>query len=243
MNHLDHRVQNYWSQRAHDFFTVRRNELSDPISQRWLKELFRFLPKGRPLNILDVGTGSGYFAILLAQLGHTVTGIDLTPAMLEEARRNAADYQVSVRFLEMDAQRTNFPDSSFDAVLSRNLTWTLPEPDTAYRDWFRVLKPGGVLLNFDADYASNVRHQNQRASAIAETEVYGHCGITPALEQENAAITLSMPASEHLRPQWDIQQLRQIGFSSVGQDAAVGTRILRERDLDDAPMFLVWGIR
>lgn len=243
MNAITPQIKDYWDRRAPSYTDVIQKNLSDGWDSVWADELMQHFPAGEQLRILDIGTGPGFYAIILAERGYAVTAVDVSEGMLAEARRNAGALADRITFLPMDAQRLDFPDGSFDVIVTRNLTWNLPEPEAAYREWHRVLKPGGVLLNFDADYASNVRHQNQRASAIAETEVYGHCGITPALEKENAAITLSMPASEHLRPQWDIQQLRQIGFSSVGQDAAVGIRILREHDLDDAPMFLVWGIR
>ena len=128
-------------------------------------------------------------------------------------------------------------------MISRNLTWTLPEPETAYKEWMRVLKKGGILLNFDADYASNVRNQNTSASYISDTEVYGHCGVTPELEQENASITLSMPMSRKRRPCWDQEFLEKIGFSRSGYDLSIGQNILKEHDLKDAPMFLVWGVR
>ena len=59
------RVENYWTARARDFGTVRKNELNDAISGRWLEEFRAELPAG-PLDILDVGTGTGYFAILLS---------------------------------------------------------------------------------------------------------------------------------------------------------------------------------
>ena len=196
MNNIESRVQSYWTKRAHNFNIVRKNELNSSISERWREEIVHFLPEGKVLQILDVGTGTGYFAILLSQIGHQVTGIDLTDAMLKEARDNAALYQVHPTFQQMDAQKLAFLDQSFDVVISRNLTWTLPDPEAAYREWMRVLKKGGILLNFDADYASNIRNHNTSASHISDTEVYGHCGVTPELEQENASITLSMNEPE-----------------------------------------------
>lgn len=243
MNNIESRVQSYWTKRAHNFNIVRKNELNSSISERWREEIVHFLPEGKVLQILDVGTGTGYFAILLSQIGHQVTGIDLTDAMLKEACDNAALYQVHPTFQQMDAQKLAFLDQSFDVVISRNLTWTLPDPESAYREWMRVLKKGGILLNFDADYASNVRNQNTSASHISDTEVYGHCGVTPELEQENASITLSMPMSRKQRPYWDQEFLENIGFSRSGYDLSVGQNILKEHDLKDAPMFLVWGVR
>ncbi len=235
------RITDYWTQRARDFSTVRRNELRDDISGRWLGEMTARLPGDRALDILDAGTGTGYFAILLSREGHRVTGIDLTPTMLEEAGHTARAEGVSPVFVRMDAQATDFPDGSFDAVVTRNLTWTLPDPAAAYREWLRVLRPGGVLLNFDAAYAENVRNHNQDKSRITEKDVYGHIGITPALSRENAEITLSAPASAHERPAWDMVLARAAGFDAVGADETAGKRILREKDLADAPMFLLWA--
>ncbi len=241
MDELTKRVENYWTRRADSFSAIRKNELRDPISLRWLEEMHRYLPPGDPLRILDVGTGTGYFAILLAGEGHTLTGVDLTAAMLAEAEETARQLKLTIDFRHMDAQETSFPDGSFDALVTRNLTWTLPDPAKAYLEWHRLLKPGGVLLNFDADYAQNVRDQNQRESHTTRTGVYGHVGVTPALAAENASITLAMPASRHQRPEWDLELLRASGFSDCGADRSVGRRVLGERDLSDAPLFLVWG--
>lgn len=83
----------------------------------------------------DVGTGTGYFAILLALHGHRTTGIDFTRAMLQEAEETADSYAANASFLYMDAQALDFPDNSFDAIVTRNLTWTIPEPEKAYQEW------------------------------------------------------------------------------------------------------------
>ena len=240
MQDMEQRVQAYWTKRARDFSTVRRNELHDgAMGRRWLAEMQQYLPQGKVFDILDVGTGTGYFAILLAQAGHRLTGIDLTPAMIAEAEATAAAMNVSARFLVMDAMETAFADASFDVIVTRNLTWTLPDTEQAYREWRRLLRPGGILLNFDANYGDNVRHHRQKDSYIPDTEVYGHCGITPELEQENAAITLAMPISRQARPQWDMALLPRCGFSRCGCDEDAGRRILGDLDLADAPLFLV----
>ena len=239
----EERVRRYWTARAHDFGTVRKNELRDEISGRWTAEICARFPGDGPLDILDVGTGTGYFAILLSRLGHRLTGVDLTASMLEEARQAAGAEGVAPVFRLMDAQALDFPDGSFDAVVTRNLTWTLPNPEKAYREWFRVLRPGGVLINFDADYARNVRNGNQKASATTASGVYGHVGVTPELSRENAEITLSMPAADHERPAWDGELAEKTGFAAWEADLTAGARILRERDLSDAPLFLFAAVK
>lgn len=241
MNEVKQRVQRYWTARAHDFASVRKNELKDSISERWLNEFGRFFSNDNQLDILDVGTGSGYFAILLSKAGHKVTGIDITENMLLEAEETAIDCGVGPRFIKMDAQELSFEDNSFDVIVTRNLTWTLPEPQKAYAEWYRVLRPGGILLNFDADYAENVRNHNQKLSYINPSDIYGHIGVTKELEKENAELTLMMPAGVNVRPAWDMELMRQYGFVGISCDTTAGQRILCEHDLPDAPMFMICG--
>ena len=233
---IEQRVMNYWTLRSHDFGAVRKNELESEMGQKWFREMESLLPKREGLRILDVGTGTGFFAVLLARAGHHVEGIDLTPAMLDEARALAAQHGLNIIFREMDAQELEYDDGSFDAVISRNLTWTLPEPERAYREWFRVLKPWGVLLNFDADYAANVRSHSLQNRKVAPDSPYGHIGMTDELQMENDAITLSMDIGQ-TRPEWDESVLRDIGFTSCRTDTYVGRRLLGELDLTAAPMF------
>ena len=233
---IEDRVVRYWTIRSHDFGAVRKNELGSIMGRRWQEELEARLPERSPLNILDVGTGTGFFAILMAKLGHKVTGIDLTPAMLEEAAAMAASLGLDIAFRHMDAQEPDFPEGTFDVVLSRNLTWTLPEPEKAYREWFRVLKKGGMLLNFDADYAENVRSESNQNCSVTPDSPYGHVGMTDALRQENDDITLAMDVGQ-ARPEWDAAVLKAAGFADCRVDKAVGHRILGELDLYHAPMF------
>ena len=237
---MEQRVKKYWTQRSHDFGTVRKNELENEMGQRWLREIERFLPEGGSLDILDVGTGTGFFAILLAEKGHRVEGIDLTPAMLEEARTLAKQRNLDITFREMDAQNLEYPNDSFDVVISRNLTWTLPDPERAYAEWFRVLKPGGVLLNFDAAYAAHVRSHSVQNRKVAPDSPYGHVGMTDALQQENDDITLFMDIGQ-ARPEWDGKVLARIGFQSCQTDRQAGKRLLGELDLTTAPMFGIFA--
>lgn len=239
---IEQRVRHYWTLRSHDFGAVRKNELENEMGRRWLHEIERLLPEGRDIRILDAGTGTGFFAILLAQAGYSVEGIDLTPAMLEEAGALAAQRGLDIVFREMDAQALSYEDASFDVVISRNLTWTLPEPEKAYREWFRVLKPGGVLMNFDADYAENVRSHSAQNRRVRPGSPYGHIGMTDALQRENDEITLAVDVGQ-TRPAWDRQTLLDIGFSDCRTDTTVGRRILGELDLKHAPMFGVTAIK
>ena len=108
MEQIKHRVTNYWSQRAEGFEVQRLREYDSEKRERWLTEFRKYLPQGRPLRILDVGTGTGFFACLLAAEGHETTGIDLTPDMIEHAKHMAAVLGLDARFLLMDAEEPEF---------------------------------------------------------------------------------------------------------------------------------------
>ena len=236
---IEQRVKNYWTARSHDFGTVRKNELESDMGKRWLEEIERHLPKGK-LDILDVGTGTGFFAILLTRLGHRVTGIDLTPAMIAESRALAGSMGLDIDFRQMNAQELSFEEERFDVVISRNLTWTLPEPQKAYSQWYRVLKKGGVLLNYDADYAENVRSESTQNCSVAPDSPYGHVGMTERLKEENDAITLALDIGKK-RPEWDAQVLRELGVRACSTDLRVGARVLGASDLVNAPMFGIFA--
>ncbi len=75
---IEDRIKRYWTRRAHDFSTVRKNELKNHLRVAWLQELSAHLPTSSPIRALDIGTGSGFFSILLAKEGISVEGIDLT---------------------------------------------------------------------------------------------------------------------------------------------------------------------
>ena len=79
-----------------------------------------------------MGTGPGFFAIILAEAGIQVTAVDYTEEMLKEAKANAGELSENIHFQQMDAQNLEFPDETFDAVITRNVTWNLEHPVRAY---------------------------------------------------------------------------------------------------------------
>ena len=69
------------------------------MAERWLYEIKKQLPQDKNLRILDVGCGAGFFSVLLAKEGYQVTGVDLTPDMVENARRLQQRKKQTVSFL------------------------------------------------------------------------------------------------------------------------------------------------
>lgn len=96
-------------------------------------------------GVLDVGCGTGVVAVTAARRGARVTGLDLTPELLERARENAEIANVTIDFHEGDVERLPFDDSEFDVVLSQYGHMFAPRPDVAIAEMLRVLRPGGTI--------------------------------------------------------------------------------------------------
>jgi SAM-dependent methyltransferase len=95
-------------------------------------------------HVLDVATGTGVVAITAARAGARVTGLDLTPALLEQARENGRIARLNdIVWTEGDAEHLPYPDASFDVVISQFGHMFAPRPDVAIAEMRRVLKPGG----------------------------------------------------------------------------------------------------
>ena len=233
MEEIKRKMIQYWSQRTDDFSAQRCREFKSPKRQLWLEEFRNYIPMNQSLRILDVGTGTGFFANMLALEGHQTVGIDLTASMIEEARRKADLYHVPAVFYVMDAETPDFPEASFDVIISRNLTWALPNLKKAYTAWRRLLKKGGLLLNFDADYC----HEKNDA-VLPPTHAHKH--IAPVLmnEYEQMKQVLKQPA---LRPQWDVQLLTEAGFERIHVDTSVWKRIYHDVDefYNPTPIFCI----
>src|SRR5215468_10970767 len=95
-------------------------------------------------KVLDVGTGTGVVAITAARTGAQVTGLDLTPALLEQARENSRIARMeNIVWMEGDAEDLPYSDASFDVVLSQFGHIFAPRPEVAVSEIRRVLKPDG----------------------------------------------------------------------------------------------------
>jgi SAM-dependent methyltransferase len=108
-------------------------------------ELVRHAGIRKGQRVLDVGCGTGVVAITAARRGAHVTGLDLTPQLLERARENARIAEVEVEWLEGDVEALPFADASFDVVVSQFGHMFAPRAEVAIREMLRVLKSGGTI--------------------------------------------------------------------------------------------------
>ncbi len=243
-------IENYWTNRAEGYSDQNKAELADKRRDLWRDVVCEHMPAKdkEEIKILDIGTGPGFFPIMLAQNGYRVNAVDYTPEMLVKAKENAGELNERITFARMDAKELDFEDNSFDIILSRNLTWVLEEPDKAYREWHRVLKNGGKMLNFDANWYRYLYDDKKKAAweadrANVKKSVYKdqdeQKGVDVAKMTE---IAMQVPLSALDRPVWDRAVLTEIGFSGVRIDEGIGERVwdAEERlNYASTPMFMV----
>ena len=236
-------IASYWGTRAEGYSEVNEKELAGSQREAWLHVLEEQFPekKKEEMKILDIGTGPGFFPMILSEAGYTVTAVDYTEEMLEKAKENLGKYTKygleRVTLQRMDAQNLEFADETFDVVISRNLTWTLPHPQEAYREWQRVLKPGGLLLNFDGNYGK----ADFTGKGEKLPENHAHKQIAGDLMQECEAIKDQLEISYHVRPAWDVTALGEAGFEQIKLDLGISKRIYIEKDefYNPTPLFCI----
>ena len=236
MNLLEE-IQYYWNHRYTGYSKVNQKELEGIQRERWKKQFKRLLPENQNLKVLDIGTGPGFFTIILEELGYSnITGVDYSYKMLEVAKENIQKYgkeHSSIQLIQMDAQNLEFEPESFDIIVSRNLTWNLQNPQQAYSEWLRVLKPYGALFIFDANWYSFLQNEQlekefeaKRQKAIEEKleDYWQGEGVD---EEKMTWIVQQLPLTYQQRPQWDID------YFSSQEDVSVET----EENFGD----LVWN--
>lgn len=146
MDRIKDTVFRYWSEHAPRFNTTASHI---QFARDWAAVFAMAVPAPPVRDVVDLGTGTGACALILAALGHRVTAVDGAPGMLEQARQNAKVIGVDVRFVQGDVDQPGLPAASWDVVCARNLFWTLPDPDRTLATIHRLLRPRGILLFSD----------------------------------------------------------------------------------------------
>ena len=231
---LSSRIEKYWDERSEHFSKSRRLELDGVDGISWQKIFKKNLPKHeKALKILDVGTGAGFFAAILSKMGHKVIGIDMSSKMLGEAQKNLRELNLHAEFHKMNAQNLNlFADEKFDAVVTRNLTWTLPDVKAAYIEWRRVLKIGGVLMNFDSDYGDKNFFSCSRTKISNEQ-------LTECDKIKNL-----VEISGFRRPNWDKMYLESINFAvRLEEDISHAVHKDNRCFYDLVPLFAIYATK
>ena len=231
------KINEAWSIRSDNYNRYVLEELHTERPAAWLALIEENAPAGRPLRVLDLGCGPGFFSVLLSRVGHEVTGIDGSARMLAHAKENAAAFGVRPTLIEGDFAALDFPDGSFDLLISRNVTHTIREHLRVYGEWCRVLKRGGVLLIFDANWHLPYQPGPVREEAIRrEREGLARYGsgftydgsyeyIDSALDPEEFRVFGSA-----IRPDFDYGVLKQLPFVNLSFRRDVTEKLWSEKE-------------
>lgn len=196
------RIDDYWTHRATAYDAgQRRPERWDDDAATWSRIWSQALPSA-PSSVLDLGTGTGHAALLVAGLGHDVTGVDSSPGMLaiaqEHADRARAAGRPAPTFALGDAVDPPFAHGSYDAVVARYVMWTVRDPVAALARWRALLRPGGVLAVVDSTWFTD----GLEGSPPEFVDAYG-----PVLDELPLALATSIEPT--------VSAIRNAGFAEV----------------------------
>ncbi|RMC37255.1 class I SAM-dependent methyltransferase [Paracoccus alkanivorans] len=208
-------IRDYWSGRAGTFDLAFGHRIAPgPAADAWARPMRDYLGPA-PAHVLELACGTGEVTRLIHDLGHEVTALDFSEEMLAQARAKHAG-KPRLRFLLADAGNTMEPDASYDAILCRHLVWTLTEPEIAFADWLRILRPGGRLLVYDGDWTKPRLSGRLPAWILAYWEK-----ISPdpfhdsAMSEKHAGIMQRLPFSDGLTFDRLALMLQAAGFTGI----------------------------
>jgi 2-polyprenyl-3-methyl-5-hydroxy-6-metoxy-1,4-benzoquinol methylase len=160
-------ARQYWDNAAASFDDEPDHSLHDSsVLEAWTNFLRASLPDDNA-TVLDIGCGTGSLSVVLARLGHKVTGVDFSPSMISLARMKAEALNCHIEFHTMDAASPVLPKEHFDTIVCRHLLWALPEPKRVLLRWAELLKGRGRLILVEGYWATGAGlHAQQIMDAL-----------------------------------------------------------------------------
>jgi ubiquinone/menaquinone biosynthesis C-methylase UbiE len=121
------------------------NVFSDTANQSLADSFVSLTDLRAGAKVADLGCGSGVFTFLLGERGYDVSGLDISPKLLDLGRRKWPQ----IPFIEGDVENLPYENAVLDGVLLSGIVHHLPDPRRCAAEVFRVLKPGGRFVAFD----------------------------------------------------------------------------------------------
>jgi ubiquinone/menaquinone biosynthesis C-methylase UbiE len=201
--------------------------LESPEYEAWVRTIEKLLP-APPVDVLDIGTGTGFVALIASQLGHRTAGLDLSTAMLAEARILAKARGLTVSFHIGDAVEPPLEEASLDAIICRHFLWTLRQPQLALANWFRLLRPNGRVVVIDGFWFTQLKPEE---------------GIDLFERHYTNRTRESLPAMHWERVEPVAQLLRTAGFADVTVGDLADVHAVADRPPSAEPWYVVTGRR
>lgn len=203
-NTIQEVINAYWDERAPVYDRNQRRKARLAADEAaWTRIAAAALPRP-PARVMDAGTGSGFFAFILANLGFDVVGCDLSANMIKVARQTSAERTLPEgqcpEFIVSDAMDPDIAIGSLDAITARYVMWTLSDPLGALLSWKRLLVPGGSLAIIDAPWFPAGIKANQ----------------TPGFaEAYSTSVSNALPLAESRTIEDTVAMVNQAGFHHV----------------------------
>lgn len=221
MSDLHGRIRDYWDADARTYDESPSHAASNPVEAAAWRAALELAMPASPARVLDVGAGTGAMALLAAELGHRVTALDLSSAMLEKAGAKASERGLELTLVV--GSSTKPPSGPFDAVIERHVMWTTPDPVEALTAWREVTEPGGRLVLFEGAWGREDllrRARSAAAEGLRRLLAVPHDHHAPYDEALLAALPLArMPTPAPL-----VEAVHEAGWRRV--------RIRRLRDVE-----------
>ena len=242
-------IRESWNKRGSDYDNSPGHGIhSEEEKDAWKSLLTRAIGD-KTLDVLDVGCGTGVIALLLAELGHNVTGMDFSEGMLGRAKEKADNQNLRVEFKFGDAENPPFEDETFDAITNRHLLWTLPNPEKAIAEWRRILRPEGKIIIIDGSWGDYSKlHRQIWRYLVSMPLILITERKNPFRGRHYKQIEPHLPMRHRKRPEADIKILKNHGFGVDVTDVRIPRTqsfisSLKYGHFGDRGYFMVKGIK
>lgn len=237
-----------WNKISFDYNIRIQKEFNSEKKKLWNAEIMRNCKdiNKSVINVLDVGTGPGFFPMLLDEERFHITAIDKFENMLIIARNNNKARK-NVRFINQNAEKLAFDDNTFDLVIVRNMSYTLSEPEKAFAEWYRVLAVNGRILIYDANWWYFLFCEEEKKKVDTYLEEYHkmigkeHSTYEKECRLEWDSI-ITRPLSKVKRPEWDYEFYKRLGVDEIVIERNVGDLVNTKEEQyksQPTPLFLV----
>jgi len=153
-----------WDDEARTFDEAADHGLRDPEVRAAWRDLLRDLLPPAPARVADLGCGTGSLALLLTEEGYDVTGVDVSPEMIRQARAKAPQ----ATFVEADASAPPLEPAAYDVVLSRHVLWAMRDPARTLSRWQTLLAPSGRLVLVEGSWSTGAGLTGAETVALVE---------------------------------------------------------------------------
>lgn len=226
---VQERITTFWSTVAPFYNADPSNvpSLDSAEYQAWIRVIERLLPTPSA-DVLDIGTGTGFVALIASQLGHRTIGLDLSTAMLAEARMQADRRGLKASFQIGDAVAPPFAEASLDVIVCRHFLWTLRQPEVALANWFQLLRPNGRVVVIDGFWFAQSKPEE---------------GFDLFERHYTDRTRESLPAMSWERVEPAAELLRTAGFSEVTMGDLADVHGVADHPPSAEPWYVVTGRR